>query len=165
MFYACYNESFPIKTLKISTKKLHNPWLTPDLQAEIKRKHNLYKLYLTNAIPFETYKNFQSHVEKLLTNAKKNFCFQKLQETSGDIRKQWAFLNKLLNRNPSKKSTPSEIMHDNESFNEPPSIGISFNKHFVSVGPNIHANIRQVDKNPLEYLSNIKLNASFKLSK
>ena len=56
-------------------------------------------------------------------------------------------------------------MHDNESFNEPPSIGISFNKHFVSVGPNIHANIRQVDKNPLEYLSNIKLNASFKLSK
>ena len=160
-FFLCFNEAFPIKTKRISVKRIFNPWLTPEIECEIKRKHSLHKLFLNGGIPIETYKNFQKYLSKLITKAKKEFCFNKLQELNGDVRKQWAFINKLTNRKSFCRITPTTISENDENFTEIPEIGGKFNEHFISVGPKIHASIPHVNKDPLDYLSNITVGSSF----
>ena len=97
-FWSCFEECFPLKTKNISTKKFNNPWITREIRQEISRRHDMYKLKLEGKIPKELYSNFNTHVNKIIFNAKKDYYSKKLDNVNGDMRKHWSFLNDMLNR-------------------------------------------------------------------
>ena len=96
--FDCYNNSCPIKSYRLSTKRLDNPWISAELREEISQKHNLYNLYISGAVPKELYNNFKSYLKKKIENSKKSYFSRKIEETKGDIRKQWKFLNSIINK-------------------------------------------------------------------
>ena len=114
VFWNCYEENFPLKTRKISTKKVMNPWLSKEIKDEISRKHELYKLKLKGSIPAELYNNFKTYVEKLVFEAKKDYFSNKLKQTNGDMKKQWNFINQVM-RKEFEREQPTCIENSNQS--------------------------------------------------
>ena len=44
-----YNESFPLKTIKLKTKKvMRSPWITQSLLVSIRKKDKLYKQFINS---------------------------------------------------------------------------------------------------------------------
>ena len=162
LFWNCYNECFPLKTKQVSSKRLINRWLTPEIRKEINRKHEMYKLKLQGDIPNEMYAKFNSYVNKLIFRAKKDYFSNKLDEINGDMRKHWKFLNEITNRNP-KRNSISNIETDHEILSSTPPIAKNFNSHFSKIGYKIQSGI-QSTTDPLEYLNNIKHNCKFKFN-
>ena len=102
---------FPLK-LRVSTKRLVNPWLTPEIRKEIDMKHELYKLKIEGVISKDLYSNLNSALNKKIFKAKKEYFSAKLNGFKGDMKKYWNFLNEIMNRKI-RKEPPSCIENEN----------------------------------------------------
>ena len=161
--FDCYDNSCPIKSYRLSTKRLDNPWISAELREEISQKHNLYNLYISGAVPKELYNNFKSYLKKKIENSKKSYFSRKIEETKGDIRKQWKFLNSIINKKTIANTATSKIEVDGEVFADPSTIPGKINEQFSTVGDNIQSGIVPNNIDPISFLNNIKHNSTFSL--
>ena len=162
--FDCYNNTCPIKSYKLSTKRLENPWLSSELRKEISQKHELYNLYISGSIPKELYNNFKSYLKKKIENSKKLYFSRKIEETKGDIRKQWKFLNSIINKKTITNTATSKIEVEGEVFADPAIIPSKINEEFSTVGDRIQSGLTPGNIDPLSYLkNNIKHNCTFTL--
>ena len=159
-FWNCFDECFPLKTKNVSTKKVNNPWISREIRQAISRRHDMYKLKLEGKIPKELYAKFNTHVNKIIYNAKKDYYSSKLNKVNGDMRKHWSVLNEMLNRK-TDNNCPKTIEIDKTSITDTPGISKNFNSHFSKVGKEIQSSV-QPTADPMSYLKNIKHSSKFK---
>ena len=90
------NKYFPVKTKKISSKRITAPWITSKMLRCIRRKHRWIKLAKQGMITWQSYKTIQTSVRKLLSDAQEDYCLEKLNSFSNNNQKNWRLLNKLM---------------------------------------------------------------------
>ena len=164
LFFNTYDENFPVKSSKVSIKRLSNPWMTKELRTEIDKKHKLYKLKLSGTVPDITYKNFKKSLDAKIYAAKKEYFKSNLDNLSGDAKGHWKFLNRVMNRKSSSQESPSNIELNGETFEDVESISSNFREHFSTVGEKIHAEIESSSRprpDFKKYLNNIQHNCKF----
>ena len=74
-----------------SLRSSKNPWVNKELKSEIKRKHELYKLYLSKTIPVELYTNFKASLGKKINKAMREYFSKNLECTANNIKQKWHF--------------------------------------------------------------------------
>ena len=122
------NRYFPIKTKKISLKRLQSPWMTQELLHFIDKKHKLFTQLKNNVITkptYNTYKNLLNHTLKL---AKQNYFVTCYQAARTDIVKSWKLTNSLLNKR--KSNPPIKLVQNDEIIDNPKDVCNKFASHY-----------------------------------
>ena len=132
---------FPLKRKTITSKRLRAPWLCNDIMVCIHKKHKWHKMAKQGLISFCSYKKYCTLLRKLLTLAEKDYFLKKLNSLGTDPKKNWAVLNKLLNKN--LKNISDHFTINNTSVFNPDVISNEFNNYFVNHPSSINESIAE----------------------
>jgi len=112
-FDDAYNASLPIesKQYKIHLNK-HKPWISTGILNSVKRKHHLYKRYLSTKLQVHktAYIRYKNKLTKVIRIAEKRYYFHKFNYAKNNVRDTWKLIN-VLNDSVGKdnKSTVHKI--------------------------------------------------------
>ena len=86
-----HNKYFPIVRIKLKTNTVFKPWITHAIKNSVKKKNNLYKIYirekssdLRNA-KFEKYKKYKNKLTKIIRASEKQYYQKKLLDVKDNI--------------------------------------------------------------------------------
>ena len=152
------NKYFPIKTKKISYERLKAPWINKEILLCIRKKHKLHNMAKNRCISFESYKRYSALLRNVLETAVKDYHVFKLNQMGNDMKKNWALMNKLLNKKT--KNISSRFVINDEDVTEPQLISNEFNNYFINHPVNISENIpvatnnyiNMTEPNPIEMI-------------
>ena len=159
-----YNNAFPIVTKSTQCKR-SKPWLSTALRKSIKVKNTMYVQFhkyptVANEVQYKAYK---SHLQRLLSLAKKSYYQSQLLINKTNPRKTWNILRNLMGSNVNKDRNISQIKHEGKIITDKPSIVNKLNSHFTSIGVKLSEKIPPSMSTPLHYLDGNYVN-SFYLS-
>ena len=140
-----------LMTKTLSKKQVINPWITPQLLQSIRNKYLLYKSHKNGTITLNFYKNYCSHVDKLVKRTKCNYYINVFSNFKNNIKKTWETLNKL-NGKTTNKTSINNIIHEDKILNEPHDISEAFNSFFTNIASNLESKLPAPTTNPLHYL-------------
>ena len=119
---------FPIRCKTISCKRLNSPWVTKNILKCIKKKHRWYRLWKLGRIEKRSYTRLAADVRALMRQAEEHYYRNKLRSLSGDSRRNWKVLNRLIKK--SSKRAPSVFRINDEAISDPQTISDAFIQHF-----------------------------------
>ena len=91
-----YNKHCPIKTKLLSYKRNENPWITPSLKFNMKKRQRYFDLYKRNLMTFSEYKNFRNFVTNQIRASKKYYFHNLFHRIRNDVKKVWNTINGVL---------------------------------------------------------------------
>jgi exonuclease III len=148
------NDSFPIKRIKAgySTKL---KWLTMGIKKSISHKHKLHILYLKTPSPdnLANYKKFKNKLRHILKTAERNFYQSELRKNQNNMRKSWALIKDIINKNRKKPQQIPKLTINGKSCEDSQEISNAFCKFFTNIGPILDSKIPTSNINPLSYIS------------
>ena len=114
-----HNECFPTLVVKFNRKRHKiSPWMTNGILKSINHRNRLYKnlnqykpdsfMYTENQLQFNRYRN---ELKKTITHAKRSHYKDLFKQYKFDMKKTWAVLSEILNRNIRNS------VHDNMTVN------------------------------------------------
>ena len=141
-----YDSAYPLKsTYKRRKNERENPkpWILPWLEDACARKNRLYHVFVKNPTPENKskYKKLNEFCKKHIGIAKTKYYksyFEKYKENS---RKQWQFINGLLNRTKKRTSISNLVDSKGNTINTPNGIAESFNDYFSNIATNLKKKI------------------------
>jgi len=142
MFQGAYNDALPvqIKRYRVHSDKC-KPWITSSLIKSVRKKHKLYKNYLSTRSQSskDLYIKYKNKLTKILRAAEKKYYSDKFDSVKENIRDTWKLINNVLNDATGAGQKPSvDKIKCNESIiDDPKSIAAKFNDYFVNIGPNL----------------------------
>lgn len=147
------NKYFPVKTKKISLKRINSPWITSAIIKCIRKKFRWHRLWKQNIIMERSYKEYAAELRSLLRVAEREYYVRRFNALDNDIKRNWKILNKLL-------GNTSGITSENFKINEtnvtnPDIICHEFSRHFLEHPRNIHNSVASCSSN---YMHNIPMN-------
>jgi hypothetical protein len=100
IFTNLYNKCFPFKPAP-SPYKLKLKWLSPGLKKSISVKNILYKrqIKIHTQDNISAYKKYRNHLNHLLRKTERQHYQQLLDLNKSNLRKSWAVINQVINRN------------------------------------------------------------------
>jgi len=144
-----YEQCFPSKTVryrKHSHKK--SSWITLGIIKSIKFRDKLYnkvkKLdpntveYFRSKTNLATYNRILKQCIRRRKITYYNTCFLQCQN---DIKKTWAAINDIINKNSKSTLLPDHFVVNNNKISNPTEIAKCFNEFFISIGPNLATSI------------------------
>ena len=129
--------------MKVKTQYRNRlPWLTEGLKLSIKHKNKLYCTSLKHPTEYNinTYKNYRNKLTSLLKKEENNFYQNQITSNKSNIRKVWAIIKNVINKNKSKKKS-DQFISNNKKITNPSEIANGFNDYFVNHGPTLAAKI------------------------
>ena len=102
-----HNESFPERIVRFNVKKhKKTPWITTGILNSINRRNKLYKVLKqtkTDAISYATKKSnlnrYRNILSKTIAFAKRTYYIHIFDQCKRDMKKTWAILSDILNKN------------------------------------------------------------------
>ena len=122
------------------------PWVTEELKGQIQKKNKLYKKskrYPTQ-LNKNNYKKFKRILAKKMSNVKRSYYNNKLDEYKSNVKKYWEVIREILNKDK-KVEYPMYFNETGTSINDECVISNKFNDFFVNIGPNLARQIPQDD--------------------
>ena len=120
-----FQVNFPIVNVKINSKQLSKPWITPKLQDRIREKHRLERLADDYPITYrELYRTHRNALTKALRTAREKYDKEQLSTCQGDIKATWKSLNTILGRRTNFKPPSDDSIAAANKFND----------YFIGVG-------------------------------
>ena len=118
------------------------PWLTEGLKLSIKHKNKLYRTSLKHPTEYNItiYKNYRNKLTSLLKIEENNFYQNQITSNKNNLRKVWAIIKNVINKNKSKKKS-DQFISNNKKITNPNEIANGFNDYFVNIGPTLIAKI------------------------
>ena len=161
IFDHAYNNSFPIKTLKLTRKGYFKPWITRELIRRIKIRDNLAKLYKKQRIDKKTFTDFRNLLNKQIRQAKETYYNNKFEENKGNIKRTWETINNTIKTN-SKISHDIVINVENNEIhkNEVPN---EFINYFTNIADKLISELPPSNTNATSYLRD-RVHNSFSMS-
>ena len=130
--------------MKVKTQYRNRlPWLTEGLKLSIKHKNKLYCTSLKHPTEYNIntyYKNYRNKLTSLLKIEEKNFYQNQITSNKSNLRKVWAIIKNVINKNKSKKKS-DQFISNNKKITNPSEIANGFNDYFVNIGPTLAAKI------------------------
>ena len=134
-----HNKFFPVRIKKVSSKRFDAPWISKSVLRCIKKKHRWYNMMKQRLITVECYKKLAADIKKLLRSVEDEYYVKKLQSLSGDSKKNWRLLNKLMQKHKNdlpKNFTVGGVETTNETV-----ISNNFSQYFRDHPKFIHDSI------------------------
>ena len=159
-----FNTHFPPKQTK-STKKKHKPWITTEIQNDIKKERKLYIKAINKKTDraINDHKTHKMHLQKLIRQSKIRYHSNFLHTNKLDSRKIWSHLNEEMNRSSNNKQHITEIKTNNRTLDNNKEMADAFNNFYSSIGEKIANNINFNQAEHDTYINNIpSTNLSFK---
>ena len=144
-----HTECFPERIVRFNDKKhKKTPWITTGILNSINRRNKLYRVlkqtktdaisYATKKINFNRYRNVLC---KTIAFTKRKYYVHIFEQCQRDMKKTWATLSDILNRN-AKKSLPDTMTINGQDCKDKQIIAEQFNSFFATIGElnerNIH---------------------------
>jgi len=154
----------PLKTKRVR----HNnaPWLSAEVKQHIYDKMHAKKRAIRTGLEsdWKDYKRFRNRLNNKIKFAKSNYYKEKIKSDNGDSRSIWKTINQVLNRK-TKSYGIKEIEVDQTSVTDQGEIANMFNKHFISVGPKLSADLPQSKHHFKDFFSKETNNFEFKFKR
>ena len=130
IFIDQYNKYFPIKSKKVTNKRLRKPWISDTFIEQINYKHELAKLVDKGRIDKKTYTDFRNRLTKDLREAKLKYYDTEFTKNSGNIKGTWKIINKnIKNQFKSKKL----IIKENDIILNDKDVPSKFIEYFTNI--------------------------------
>lgn len=99
LFSKLFGIAFPYQNTKMCPKK-STSCLTKGLKKSIRKKHKLYKAYLTSPPPlnFKFYSSYRNKLHHLLRIAKRQHYETKFNESGNNMKSTWSIINEIIKR-------------------------------------------------------------------
>ncbi len=146
-----YDIHFPKVTKFVSSKRLSNPWLTPNILASIKHKSNLFKMYKLGTIDHNTYTQYRNRVTRIIRTAKTNYYMNIFNSFRHNTKKIWQTINELSGKHLPKTNI-SNIRLNNTTHNNPQQIAEVLNEHFSEVAAKLNNNLPPANRSASDLL-------------
>ena len=149
-----YNDCCPIRSKSYSPEFRHKPWIDKDLKRLMKFRYFLYTENRNSYIPSYLYKNFKTHVKKMVYFSRDNYIRKCFRSCANDTRKTWKAINKhLRNKKPRNQSF---ILNENGTLiSSNLDVASKFNSYFSTVASELESGIPPPTRSPLSYVSNL----------
>ena len=162
-YVKAFDDTCPIIKVKCKDKP-DKPWLTKGLINAIRKKNNMYKLFVKfRTIKAESkYKTYKNRLTNVLRYAEKKYYNDMLNQCKKDLKKTWNILNDLTRRKKKKPNLCSEFSSGDHIVTNGKNIANSFNTFFTDIGPNLAKNISECPDNKFtDYLDIPKVHSLF----
>lgn len=157
------NAKLQSTTMKITSKKNKNPWITPGIIRSIKYRDKLHKAAMKskNQIIQDQYKKYRNLLNTIMKKARYSFYKRQIEKTQ-DQKDIWNMINSfMLNRKTRKKSQNTKLLKpDGSRTSTDHETANVFNDYFVNVGKNL---ARQIKYKNYDYSSMNRVMNSFLL--
>ena len=140
VFHA-YNHAYPVIE-KLASLSRNNEWLTPPIKACIRKKSNLYYLFIRGSITKESYTYYANLLTTLLRRVKKLHFFKLFLNAFGDSARVWHHINRLLGN--SHSSVMEKLIVGSGTLTGEDMINYA-NDYFVSIACNLTVGIQNRD--------------------
>ena len=150
---------FPLRKLSKRQQKHYNkPWITKEIQKEIKEKHKMFSEYTKapTAKKYEEFKKFRNNLDRKLKKAERTYTQTNLEKNSNNTKKTWKILNNTLKRSKKKTHITPDIIgvngwdtsdHDSSTVRSSPKfIANKLNTFFSNIGNEITKNLPEAKK-------------------
>ena len=133
--------------------------MTKALLKSCNKKAALFKKYRktttepAKSIATLNYTKYLNSLRKLLKAAESNYCAEKFNKVSSDIKKTWSLLNTILNKN-GKKSPLSSLAINDVLTSDPQQIVNILNDYFINIGTSLAATFTTIESDCSRYLTN-----------
>ena len=99
----------------------------------------MYKTHFLSNNPDKVaeYKKFANKLNWLKNRSKKTYFSQHFDQCKTNMKASWKLIGILVNRNSKGQNPISKIVRNNRVYTNKAEIADQFNKHFISVGPNL----------------------------
>lgn len=146
LFDTAYNTALPLQIKKFKLRShTHKPWITTSILNSIRKKHKLYKKYLSSKLKAskDSYVTYKNKLTKIIRAAEKKYYSEKFDAVKDNIRDTWRLINKVLTDTTTArcKHTVAEIRCNDMIIDDPKTIVEKFNEYFVNIGPSLAKNI------------------------
>ena len=150
-FSELYNKHFPIMTKTVNKKRIIHPWITPSLLNAIRNKNFLYKSLKRGYITENYYKNYCSHLNKVVKRTKSNYLIKVFSDFRNNIKKTWETLNKLMGKEHHKTKI-NNIIYENKILDSATDISEAFNRFFSNVASDLESKLPPSQINPMQFM-------------
>ena len=144
-----YFRCCPLKTKKISARKLYSPWITDALLNSITRKHWLEKRSRVDPSILSYYNQYNNTLRNAIDHAKDSYYDNKFR-ASNTLKESWKAINSLIQ--PKKGKNPIELLHEGSKVNDPYEVSNIFNDYFTSVAHKLSSKIPHTNTDPLSFV-------------
>jgi hypothetical protein len=115
---------------------IRKPWITQHIKTLIHKQHTLHKRAtihptLTN---IQAHRNCRNTLKTTLRQAKTKYYETQLHSAKNDPKQTYTILNTLLPRKTKQSYTPTTIIYQNRTYNNPQDIADKLNDHFTTIG-------------------------------
>lgn len=139
ILWKAYEECCPIKTRRVSRRRLDRPWFGEELRRSCNAKHELFRRYRSGEILFDVYNNFKNKFTSDLRKAKQNYYRDKFNKCKTSVKTTWSNIRDLLGNvrgvNIDRIDTAGGIVDRQREFPD------LFNNYFVSIAGDLRRNI------------------------
>jgi len=138
-----YIEKSTTKIKLNSKNRKRKPWVTTGIINSIKRRDNLKK-ELNKSFSYQKsiqYKQFRNSLTKTIRLAKNLYYKTKIEDSNGDYKKIWSFINEATNIQRHNTQQNIEILHNDTIINDDREIANIFNNFFIDIGKDIQTKI------------------------
>ena len=153
-FTELYHKCFTLTKIKITTYRNRKPWLSDGLKKSIKIKNKMYvkSIKIPSVYNIRQYKDYRNILHRLLRQAEREHYNELLNINKTNLRKQWAVINQVLNKNK-PDGLPNKFNIDNNVISDKYKISEAFNNFFVNIGSNLAKNISNDTDDPISFMS------------
>ena len=128
----------PIIHKNITKKDREKPWINDSLKRLIANRQRFFRMYKSNLISFEAYKEVRNLATNKLKEAKKTYFQNLLDQSKNNMKKMWKVLNGLIKPNVNQNdSCIKSLLVNDQIIDDNISICNSLNEHFSSIGGRI----------------------------
>ena len=154
-----YNESFPIKTKFVSSKRLAKPWITTNIFNLIKLKSWYFKLLKLGLLSKEQNNSLKNKICREILLSKRKYYEKCFENCQSDLKKTWKLVKSALGCSLSNAQIKS-ILHENIEYFDDQIIADLFNSYFSNVAQTLDSSLPHTNLDPLEYLRSNVSNVS-----
>ena len=151
-FERVYNESFPIMTKTVSSKRFEKPWLTTGLINSIKNKNKMLKMVKLGFATEDRYKGYKNKLVNLLKIAKKKYYTNLFNSFKTNMKKLWRAVNSLTNKSSRQSKTDSLIVN-NKILTKPYDMCEAYNHFFVNAAPQLQEKLPNFETDHRKFMS------------
>ena len=140
----------PNKMIKFNRHKhKHSKWITQGIIRSITfrdKKYAMLKNTSVNSADYLTLKTnlkvYNKILKQSISDSKKSYYCQLFQKYKHDIKKTWATIKQVLNKDRGSKTFPGLFYLKGEKIKTEQNAADTFNKYFTNIGPNLASEIK-----------------------
>ena len=140
------------KTTRTFTKRSNRfrrePWMTPDILADIRRRDRLSQLKNRR----EDYKKLRNEIVGKIRKAEKAYLQTKIEENMGDIKQHWNVIKRVTNKTNNKEEITTAFYYKGSLTEDPQANADNMNEYLANIGKETNESVGTPNKNASSYM-------------